>query len=251
MKQEYIDQYGDLSRYAAKRESELSPMLEPYIQVTDEYGQLICGVTAALGKRAPATRQDVVLRDLMADVFDFLYETRPLVVKGKREIAYPLARRAYESLSLMAACHLDPKLTGKWEKGTQIPNGEVRAILGKHPMGEDEQRMKGLYKFFSEATHPNRDVIAGRLLGEGNSFVLGAIGVPSLALTGELALKTLSLWFWFAAFCTNTYRDILLADDPDFGTEYLRVAKSAEEVFAWLTEQYKNMLAEERAHQGG
>jgi len=30
---------------------------------------------------------------LLADVFDFLYETRALILKGKLEIAFPLGKR--------------------------------------------------------------------------------------------------------------------------------------------------------------
>ena len=102
--------YAELTEYAAVRTQELSKMLQPYIEATDSYGRLICRITLALGKVPPRSKRDSALRDLMADVFDFLYEARPLIVKGKLEIAYPLARRAYESLSLMVACHLEPKI---------------------------------------------------------------------------------------------------------------------------------------------
>ena len=44
-------------------------------------------------------------------------------------------------------------------------------------MGEPEAEMRELYKFFSEAAHPNRSLIPHRMLGEGNEFVLGFEGV--------------------------------------------------------------------------
>jgi len=56
----------------------------------------------------------------MADVFDFLIEARPLIIKGKTEIAYPLACRAYESLLLLVACHLDESVANRWMTGKQI-----------------------------------------------------------------------------------------------------------------------------------
>ena len=112
----------------------------------------------------------------------------------------PLARRAYESLSLLVACELEPKLADRWMAGKQIGNAEVRRVLAAHPMGEPEAGTRKLYNFFSKTTHPNRSHMAHRYLGEGNEFVLGAIGRPSLALLADYAHKTLSLWFWFAAF---------------------------------------------------
>jgi hypothetical protein len=124
-------------------------------------------------------------------------------------VAYPLARRAYESLSLLVACVLEPKLADRWIAGTQIGNAEVRRVLAAHPMGEKETQTRELYDFFSKSTHPNRNTIAYRFLGEGNEFVLGAIGTPSLALLTDYALKTLNLWFWFAAFVVFTFREVL------------------------------------------
>ena len=62
-------------------------------------------------QKAERTQADIdaALRDLIADVFDFLYEARVSIIKSKLETAYPLSRRAYESLSLMVACYLDHK----------------------------------------------------------------------------------------------------------------------------------------------
>jgi hypothetical protein len=40
----------------------------------------------------------------LADVFDFLYESRRIIMSGQCATAYPLLRRAFESLSLMVVC---------------------------------------------------------------------------------------------------------------------------------------------------
>ena len=112
--------YTGLTEYSALRTRKISEMLQPYIEVTDRYGTLICRITLVLGKIRPRSMQERVLRDLMADVFDFLYETRALIIKGKTEVAYPLARRAYESLSLMVACHMEPKLAERWAAGNRV-----------------------------------------------------------------------------------------------------------------------------------
>ena len=186
--------YVELSEDAAVRTKVLSMMLEPLTTIIDRYGELICQVTLILGKTPPASARDAAIRDLMADVFDFLMETRPLISKGKVAIAYPLARRAYESLSLMIACHLDESLAKRWIAGKQIGNAEVRRVLGKHPLGEPQEQTQELYNFFSKTTHPNRDQIAQRFLGE----------------------KLLNLWFWFGAFICFIYADVLERADPDF-----------------------------------
>ena len=238
--------FSELADYAALRTRELSPMLQPYIETTDRYGVLLCRVTLILGKTPPHSKQEAALRDLMADVFDFLYEARLLIVKGKVDIAYPLARRAYESLSLMVACFLDAKLAARWIAGKKIGNAEVRKLLARHPAGESEQLTRELYGFFSQAAHPNRELVACRFLGEGNEFVLGSIGRPSLAMLADYALKTLNLWFWFGAFISFVYLPVLARADPDFKDDYDAAAKMAQDVAPWLTEQFNRTLTQEQ-----
>jgi hypothetical protein len=182
----------------------------------------------------------------MADVFDFLFEARPLIIKGKVEIAYPLIRRAYESLSLMVACHLDENLAERWIGGKQIGNGEVRRVLGKHSMGEPEERTQAFYTFFTKTSHPNRHQLAHRFLGDGNEFVLGAIGIPSLSLLADYAIKTLNLWFWFAAFISFVYIGIVDKADPKYSKTYHDLSESAKPIAKWLVEQYNKVLAEEQ-----
>ena len=94
-----MNSYADLPRYAAIRSTELAPLLAPYVDLTDRYGELFCGIVAVLGKTVPVSPRDSAARDLIADVFDFLYEARALITKGKLEVAYPITRRAYEFLS--------------------------------------------------------------------------------------------------------------------------------------------------------
>lgn len=239
-------QYAELEEYASQRTEELTPMLQPFIDVTNHYGEMICEVILILGQTTPASEYDSLTRDLAADVFDFLNEARPLIIRGKLEIAHPLARRAYESLSLMVACHLNSHLADRWIANKQIGNAEVRRILGKHPMGEDEKRMQEAYGFFSKTTHPNRSHLAQRLLGEGNEFVLGAVGIPSLTLLADYALKTLNLWFWYGAFVSHTYTDVLHRADPEFLRTYHDVSEEAKSVASWLVKQFNRVLAEEQ-----
>ena len=154
-------QYFALAGYAEMRHNELSGILQPYLVATDVYGKMICAVTLILGKIPPGQRAlmtqtepnlslDTTLRDLIGDVFDFLYEARALILKGKLEIAYPLARRAYESLSLMIACYLEPRLVKRWVGGKEVPNSEVRGVLGKHPLGEVEDKTASCPSFLRD-----------------------------------------------------------------------------------------------------
>jgi hypothetical protein len=239
--------YADLPGYADIRSRELAPLLAPYVDVSNRYGEILCRIVVALGRTRPTSPREEAVRDLLADVFDFLYEARALILKGKLEIAYPLARRAYESLSLLVACTLEPKLADRWIAGKQVGNAEVRRILSAHPMGEKEAETRELYDFFSKTTHPNRSHMAHRFLGEGNEFVLGAIGMPSLAMLADYALKTLNLWFWLAAFSMFTFHDVLNRADPGLFKTYKDASDAAKPVAAWLSEQFKRLLIEEQA----
>jgi hypothetical protein len=239
--------YGELEEIAALRASELQPLLEPYIRVTDQYGALIGDVVLALGKIPPQNGQDIALRDLLADTFDFLYEARHFIIRGKPEIAYPLARRGYESLSLLVACHLDLKLAARWMARKRVSNEDVRKSLGKHPEGEAESATRELYKAFSDISHPNRDTVAYRFLGEGNEFVLGSIGRPSLVLIADYALKTLDLWFWFGAVVVSAYLPVLGRANPGIITNYHDAAETAKAVSSWLVAQYNRVLIQEQA----
>lgn len=241
-----INNYDRLKEYAEARTADLSSMLEEYVDVTDDYGRLICRLTSVLGTIPPKNEVETTIRDLFADVFDNLYETRPLLLKGKSEVAFPLARRAYESLSLLVACHFDSNLAKKWNAGKEIGNAEIRKILNKHPMGETEESTKELYKFFSKGSHPNRDLIAERYLGDGNFFVLGSIGVPDLILTADLCNRILSLWFWYVAFVCFIYMDIHTEKDIEFRQNYLVTANKAKSVSMEIAENFNRLLEEFR-----
>jgi len=147
----------------------------------------------------------------------------------------------------MVACHLDASLAKRWITGKQIGNAEVRRVLGKHPLGEPQERTQELYNFFSKTTHPNRDHIAHRFLGEGNEFVLGASGRPSLALLADYGIKILNLWFWFVAFISFIYSDILDRADSDFHKTCHEVSETANPIAKWLAEQFDRVAAEEKA----
>jgi hypothetical protein len=142
-------------------------------------------------------------------------------------------------------------LADRWIASEQVGHAEIRRVLAAHPMGEKETQTRDLYFFFSKATHPNRDYMARRFLGEGNEFVLGPIGQPSLAMSLDYALETLNLWFWFAASVVFRYRDVLSQSDPELFQMYHDAAEAAGPVAAWLREQFNHVLAEEQGEMRG
>jgi hypothetical protein len=172
-------QYAELDEYARARTNELAPMLQAFIEVTSHYGELICEIVLILGKTPPTSKYDSLTRDLMADVFDFLNEARPLIIRGKLEIAYPLARRAYESLSLMVACNLDSKLAEKWIAKKQIGNAEVRRVLGSHPMGEQKDRMQEAYTSLAKLRIPIAPTWLGDFWEKGMNSCSARLGCPA------------------------------------------------------------------------
>lgn len=236
------NQFELLREYAEKRRKELSDLLEPYVSVTDNYGRLLCNLSKALGRNKPISLQDRVLRDLLSDVFDFLYEARDLIISAKTNIAFPVIRRAYESLSLLALCTIDGKYAEKWSNGKEIKNFEIRQELSKHDLGENENDTKSIYEFFSKTSHPNRCIIPERYLGEGNEFVFGSIGMPDPVLATDYCMKHLSLWFWFGAVVSSFYSKNIPILDVNYGKNYLNVANQAKIVSDWLTKSYNHLL---------
>ncbi len=241
---EVNESYEKLAEYAGTRTKEISGMVGPYIEITDKYGQLVSQIVEILGSEKPQHAQDIVIRDLMAEVFDFLYESRPLILAGKLNVAYPIARRAYESLSLLHVCTLNKSWAQKWHDGKKIGNAEIRRELENHPRGESEENLKQLYTFFCLATHPNRETIARRFLGEGNKYVLGVIGKPDLVILADYCIKTLEMWFWLTATVTYYYHKVIAKHDKTYFDTYMKAAEDAKKVNQWLVENYNNLLKE-------
>ena len=236
--------YNDLQKVANFRREELGKLYKPYIDVTDLYGQFICDICSSLGDIPPSDVQEKVVRDLMADVFDNLYESRNIILTGQINVAYPVVRRVFESLSLLVLCALDNKSAQKWQAGKQISPRAVRKGLAKHPLGEKEENLRELYKFFGLASHPNRSLIPERYLGEGNEFILGSIGMPDLVMVTDYCLKHLDLWFWFAAVISITLGQKLGPSFASFRDRYLRIAKDAQECREWLSSEFNRLLSE-------
>jgi len=239
------EEYHRLKEYAKTRSSELSKIFQDEIEVLMEYEELICRATVILGTYPPKDITDRSIHDLFADDFDFLYISRRLVLEGYVSTAFPLLRRAFESNSLIQYFMLLPNKVIEWDKGKQIKNVEIRKYLDSHPMGESEKAMKDLYVFFSGATHPNREYIPTRFLGEKNQFVLGAIGVPDLLVVADYIHRLIELWFWFAALISYHYREILHSVDKKYVNDYMKVANKAKKVSGELLTSERELWEKE------
>jgi len=241
------DLYRKIPYFAETRRKELSIILNRVISLAHSYGSLVARAVWALGNVPPKSRQDVVVRDLIADVFDFLYEWPRPLLEGRLHVAFPLARRAYESLALLAACFQDASIAERWDQGEQIGNAEIRKALSKMPFPESEESLKDLYKFFSKATHPNRDLIAERFLGDGNRFVLGSITQSGLLLVLDHSMHLVDMWFWFGSVVGFIAKEPLEESDPSFFKDYFATARKAAEIKKWLGESFNKLLEKEQA----
>jgi len=197
-----------------------------------------------LGSRPPESRQESIVRDLTADVFDFLYEWPRPLFEGRLHVAFPLGRRAYESLSLLSACYQDPAIAERWDHGKQIGNAEVRRTLAKLPYPEPEDELRALYRFFSEGTHPNRALVPERFLGDGNDYVLGSIGQPELVLVVEHCIHLIGMWYWYGAFVSFANSELLSKTDPTYAKDYFSTAERAVKTKKWLAENFSRLLEE-------
>jgi hypothetical protein len=107
--------------------------------------------------------------------------------------------------------------------------------------------MRDFYKTFSDGSHPNRNLIGERFLGDGNQYVLGSMGEPEFVLVLEHCSSIIDMWFWFGAFVGHVARKPLAMSDPEFGKDYLAVAAKAATAKVWAVETYNRLLSERQA----
>jgi hypothetical protein len=241
------EEYHRLKEYAGTRLSELGKIFQDEIKVLVEYEELICRATVILGSCPPRDIADRSIRDLFADIFDFLYISRRLILESYVTTAFPLLRRAFESNSLMQYFMLFPDKAIEWDNGRQISNAAIRKCLDSHPMGESENAMKDLYAFFSGTTHPNRKYIPARFLGEENQFVLGASGVPNQSVVAVYIHRLIELWFWFAVLISYHYRKILHMADKKYINDYMKIADKAQRVLEKLIASQSELWDKEKS----
>ena len=217
-----------LPAYGKQRYDESSRMFKDEIHVLEGYEQLGCRVALVLGKNKPQDLTDSSLRDIFADVFSSLYLARDLIFKGYLDHSFPLLRRAFEATCLLQYLAFLPEKAKVWDSGHQINLREIKQFLDSYPMGESAKMLEKDYTFYSRGTHVNRDYIPHRYLGDGNEFVLGAIGVPNLLIVTDYLDRLVGLWFWVMAVTTFNYRELVTQVDPACHENYMELAGKAQ-----------------------
>jgi len=224
--------HDNLKEYSKTRVSELVEIFSEENKAVVDYEKLLCRATLILGHVKPKDAADQSIRDLLADVFDFLYISRQLILQGNLSAAFPLLRRAFESSALIHYFILKPQKADQWSNGKQIKNEEVRKFLGSNRMGLTvaEDAYQQAYADYSGGSHPNREYIPYRYLGEPNEFVLGSIVKPELLIVGVNFEKLIGLWFWLAAMISVHYFKLFEIADPMYSSDYMKVAEFAQKI---------------------
>ncbi|MCI0692915.1 hypothetical protein L0337_13035 [candidate division KSB1 bacterium] len=225
-------EHDNLKEYSKTRFSELVEIFSEENKAAVNYEKLLCRATLILGHVKPKDAADQAIRDLLADVFDFLHISRQLILQGNLSAAFPLLRRAFESSALIHYFILKPLKADNWSNGKQIENREVRKFLGSNRIGltAAEDAYKKAYDDYSGGSHPNRKYVPYRYLGEPNEFVLGSVVKPELLIVGINFSKLIGLWFWLAAMISMHYFKLFEIADPTYSRDYMKVADFAQKI---------------------
>lgn len=245
-KEEAIKLYDSFDYLYNKRVEAFDFILKPYFEVVNDYGQLFSRLHFITGFIQPKNEFDSIQRNLCSDAFDFLNESKYLIKRGQFDITYPIARRAFETITLMIAFYFKNELATKWKEGKEIPNRDVRAILDEHKEigGESKETMTNLYNYFTKKSHPNATAIPDRLIGLGNFFALGPMPEPLLLPIVDLCIEIIDLWFWLLAYTWYYNADLVNSFDPLFKDDYLNKKSKVLETRKWLIEQRANLTEE-------
>jgi SEC-C motif len=237
--------YAKLRDIEAERRGAIGEIFVDEFAFIDDCLALAARQVEILGDIRPANIEDVAIRDLSCDAFEFLYEARKVIAENRPSVVFPLMRRAFESVSL---CHLfmvKPEFAQKWSKGNQFSHGEVRKHLESAPMTESVEQIRSLYQHFSKGTHPNRSHLPYLFLGEGNQFTLGAIPPIDLLVLGDHIHDLLDLCYWYVGVFLYSYSESVPDRiGPRFASEFLKLTPRITQLRSELHEQLAKVREE-------
>ena len=98
-KEEAIKLYKTIDKGYAKRIEVFDLLLNSYFEVVEDYAELFSRISYIIGFISPKDNYESTQRDIAADSFDFLNETKYLIKRGRYDLAFVLARRSFESLT--------------------------------------------------------------------------------------------------------------------------------------------------------
>ncbi|MEK7992520.1 MAG: hypothetical protein AAB403_01835 [Planctomycetota bacterium] len=230
--------YCELVQVEADRQRAIEEIFAGEFAFIDDCLALAAKQVETLGDYHPLSVEDVAMRDLSCDAFEFLYEARRAVAENRPSVVFPAMRRAFESISL---CHLfmvKPEFARKWSKGGTISNADVRKHLEHDPMTESVEQIREEYKHFSRGAHPNRTHVAYVFLGEGNRFTLGAIPPIDPFTLGDHVRHLIQLCYWYIGVFCYYYRESLPGrTGSKFATEFLKLTPRLKELRSALDGQ--------------
>ncbi|HLG14185.1 MAG TPA: hypothetical protein VJH03_06575 [Blastocatellia bacterium] len=204
---------------------------------------LAAQVVEALGDIEPKTSEEVAIRDLACDAFDFLYASKETLAENSVTVVFPLMRRAYEDISLLAAFVSNRSLASRWASGGRIKNEDVRKQLETSPlMGPGEvQQIKDMYRHFSSGTHPNRTHLPFSFLGQGNMFTLGAIPPVDALIIGGHLQYLMGLAYWYIGVLGWEFAPTCMSVGGDFTRFVLGLTPRINELMPRLIQQLEAM----------
>jgi hypothetical protein len=237
--------YSTLKEIEFERRKGIEELFTDELAFIDDCLALAARQVELLGEIKPSTIEDVSVRDIGCDAFEFLYEARGALVRNQSSVMFPLMRRAFESICLCNLFVVKPEFARRWASGKQINNTDVRKGLEHHPMTESVEALKQEYQFFSQGAHPNRTHVPYVFLGEGNQFTLAGIHpIDPLTLGGHVQ-HLIRLCYWYVGVFFWFHRETLpvLAGD-DFGREFLNLTPRRHKILMMLGKQLDTLHEE-------
>jgi hypothetical protein len=223
--------YCELAQIEVERRREIEGIFGDEFAFIDDCLALAAKHVEMLGGIPPSSVEDVGMRDLSCNAFEFLYEARADIAKNIPSVVFPLMRRAFETISLCQLFMAKPEFARKWSKGRAISNSDVRKHLEHDPMTESVDQLRKDYNYFSKGTHPNRTHVPFLFLGEGNRFPL--CGVPPIdpAELGRFVLHLVRLSYWYVGVFAYYYRTSLQRQGgPQFIAEFLKLTPRIKQI---------------------
>ncbi len=126
--------YTDLRVIEVQRTALLEEMFVHELAFIDDCFALAARQVELQGEMCPSSVEDVAVRDLGNDAFEFLYEAKRVRVENRSSVVFPIMRRAFESISLLHLFMAKPECALKWSWGKAISNTDVRKYLEHDPM---------------------------------------------------------------------------------------------------------------------
>lgn len=214
------------------------------VAVAEGYECLLARIALILADLPPHGDAERALRDLAAEAFDTLRLAKYLALSGFPGACFALLRRAFELTSLLYTFSLEPGMVGAWWQGKEVRNWETRDVLGTRFQVEVRGSLDLQYDILCDWTHPNRDTVAARRLGEDEEFELGAGAPPDTPASMYAVFNLLMLWHWLVVVLAAHYIDEIDAVDPEFRADHNRLHEQYVELDARLRRMIGEAIAD-------